>query len=640
MKYRAEIDGLRALAVVAVIQFHAGVELFSGGFVGVDIFFVISGYLITSIIIEDIENQRFSILNFYERRARRILPALFFIMLICMPFAWLWMLPSQIQDFTQSLIAVSLFASNVLFWHEGGYFDDAAANKPLLHTWSLAVEEQYYVLFPVFLILVWRFGKNRVFWATVGLAVISLILSEWAWRNSPTAGFFLTPMRAWELLCGSIAAFIVQRNGVMKSDKLAWLGLTAIVLSIFTYDQSTPMPSFYALVPVLGVVLILLYAGKETRVASFLSTKIFVGIGLMSYSAYLWHQPLFAFARIRALNDPSDFFMYGLGFVSFFLAYFSWKHIEMPARNNYSRAKVWILSLGGISFFFMVALAVHLKPEKYIPNYEWVAMLSANTGLGAHCDALNIRNINQCSTRPRPAVAIYGDSHAMHLVDGFGKEFRENVGVVQLTKSGCSPLINIAEEDHRAQECIAFNRAAREFLRTNDDIKVVVISSRFGLLDENALIRSENTVIADESHKKSAVLSEFNKVVDELVSVDKRVLLFSSTPQTNSHFRPGECVFNALNLKLNLDNCSFIAPSRNKNGGLYIFDTIERADMQKIDLTKQLCPDNFCLASVEGLPVFGKGSHLSKFGAEYLGRKFKWGESVTEQCAVKNCVGD
>ena len=173
MKYRPEIDGLRALAVVPVILFHAGFELFSGGFVGVDVFFVISGYLITSLLIEDIENKRFSILHFYERRARRILPALFFVMLVCIPFAWMWMLPSQMKDFSQSLVAVSLFASNILFWRESGYFAATSEEKPLLHTWSLAVEEQYYVLFPIFLILAWRFGKNRVFWMIFVMAAIS-----------------------------------------------------------------------------------------------------------------------------------------------------------------------------------------------------------------------------------------------------------------------------------------------------------------------------------------------------------------------------------------------------------------------------------------------------------------------------------
>jgi len=176
--YRAEIDGLRALAVLPVILFHAGFDWFSGGFVGVDVFFVISGYLITTILIEDIEYKRFSITNFYERRARRILPALSFVMFVCIPFAWIWMLPNQMKDFSQSLVAVSLFVSNIFFWKDAGYFSTEADEKPLLHSWSLAVEEQYYLLFPIFLILAWRFGKNRVFWMIVVMAALNVLLSE------------------------------------------------------------------------------------------------------------------------------------------------------------------------------------------------------------------------------------------------------------------------------------------------------------------------------------------------------------------------------------------------------------------------------------------------------------------------------
>ena len=196
MKYRPEIDGLRALAVIPVILFHAGFELFSGGFVGVDVFFVISGYLITTILIEDIENKRFSIVNFYERRARRILPALFFVMLVCISFAWMVLSDAALNKFGSGLIGVSLFLSNVVFWMQQGYFDESAELNPILHTWSLAVEEQYYVLFPIFLILAWRFGKNRVFWTIVAMAAISLLLSEWGWRNKATANFYLAPTRA------------------------------------------------------------------------------------------------------------------------------------------------------------------------------------------------------------------------------------------------------------------------------------------------------------------------------------------------------------------------------------------------------------------------------------------------------------
>jgi peptidoglycan/LPS O-acetylase OafA/YrhL len=334
LKYRAEIDGLRAIAVVPVILFHAGFEIFSGGFVGVDVFFVISGYLITKILIGDIENNRFSIISFYERRARRILPALFFVMLLCIPFAWMWMLPDPLENFGQSIVATTLFANNILLFITSNYWDLASEFKPLLHTWSLAVEEQYYILFPVFLLLVWQFGKNKVFWITAILLAISLILSEWSWRNNPTANFYLAPTRAWELLFGSMVALTVKRYGVRDSNILSFLGLIAIIFSILFYDETTPVPSIYALVPVLGTALIILYANKQTLVAKLLSTKILVGIGLISYSAYLWHQPLFVFSKIYFQVEPSYIFKLLLIIITGIFAAFTWRFVEQPFRDK------------------------------------------------------------------------------------------------------------------------------------------------------------------------------------------------------------------------------------------------------------------------------------------------------------------
>jgi peptidoglycan/LPS O-acetylase OafA/YrhL len=255
--YRQEIDGLRALAVVSVILFHAGFEAFSGGFVGVDVFFVISGYLITSIILTQKAAGTFSLLNFYERRARRILPALFVVMAACIPFAWLWLLPNDMKDFSQSLVAVSVFASNILFWRESGYFDTAAELKPLLHTWSLAVEEQYYVLFPLFLLVMWRFAKR---WTMPTLAVIaagSFALAQWGANNKPSAAFFLLPARGWEIAIGALVAFYFARypkQQLQRSVQEAGgvVGLLMIVYAILTYSKSTPFPSAYALAPVLG----------------------------------------------------------------------------------------------------------------------------------------------------------------------------------------------------------------------------------------------------------------------------------------------------------------------------------------------------------------------------------------------------
>lgn len=255
MKYRPEIDGLRSVAVLPVILFHAGLGVFSGGYVGVDVFFVISGYLITTIILGQIVEGRFSLLDFYNRRSRRIMPALFLVMGCTIPAAFLLMLPSQFQDFAQSVAAVGIFSSNILFWLESGYFAAAAELKPLLHTWSLAVEEQYYVLFPLLLLGLWRLGARTALMILGAIFAASLIASQILATRAPGANFYLLPSRAWELLAGSLCAIWIMRRGRSGNALLSTLGLALIVASIFIYDSNTPFPSLYALAPVGGTAL-------------------------------------------------------------------------------------------------------------------------------------------------------------------------------------------------------------------------------------------------------------------------------------------------------------------------------------------------------------------------------------------------
>ena len=310
MKYRREIDGLRAIAVLPVILFHAGFEWFSGGYIGVDVFFVISGYLITTIIINEMDGEGFSIAKFYERRARRILPALFFVMLCCIPFAVLWMVPSQLKDFSQAMVAISFFASNILFWKKTDYFAPAAEESPLLHTWTLAVEEQFYILFPLLILGLWRFGKNKVLFSIIILTALSLVLSEWGWRNQPSANFYLLPTRAWELGVGAICAFWIQKKSVSGSNLLSATGMALILLSVLVYDKETPFPSIYALAPVIGSALIVLYCSSATVVGKVLSSRPLVGVGLISFSAYLLASTAIRFcsytnagASIRGADD-------------------------------------------------------------------------------------------------------------------------------------------------------------------------------------------------------------------------------------------------------------------------------------------------------------------------------------------------
>ncbi len=378
MQYRAEIDGLRALAVIPVIFFHAGFEFFGGGFIGVDVFFVISGYLITSIIISEMSEQGFSLINFYERRARRLIPALFFVMAVCIPFSYALLIPSDLKNFGQSLIAVSTFSSNILFWIESGYFDSAAELKPLLHTWSLAIEEQYYLLFPIFIILTWRLGIRWIIILLFFIFILSLGLANWGAFNKPSASFYLLPTRGWELLIGVFIAFYLKYNSGFKSHStnqiISMLGILMIIYSIITFDHSTPFPSFYALIPTIGTAFLIFSATPKTIVYKVLSQKFIVGVGLISYSTYLWHQPILAFARHKSFEEMTSLALFGLCILSFFTGWLSWRFVEKPFRhsNKISRSYVFKGTITGIIIFSSIGYLININDGglKYLPTEE------------------------------------------------------------------------------------------------------------------------------------------------------------------------------------------------------------------------------------------------------------------------------
>ena len=363
MQYRPEIDGLRALAVIPVVLFHAGIAGFSGGFVGVDIFFVISGYLITSIILSEQQKNSFTLVGFYERRARRILPALMLVVLVSMPAAWYLLDPFALVDFGKSLISVGLFVSNFYFWIVSDYFAPGSEFIPLLHTWSLAVEEQFYLVFPVFMIATFTWIKSKRLLVLVTVAVLSLIFCEWAWRNAPEANFFLPFSRTWELMAGVFCAFYLHQSRD-HSSILKQLGSGAgflmLLYSIVFFDKSTPFPSVYALLPVLGTALLILFSGQNTVVGKILSQPFIVGIGLISYSAYLWHQPLFVFARLNSLQELSEMTLLGLSVLAFIMAYISWRWVEKPFRNRNWLSQSQILWLAGLCSLLLISLGLFL----------------------------------------------------------------------------------------------------------------------------------------------------------------------------------------------------------------------------------------------------------------------------------------
>ncbi|MAZ15665.1 MAG: acyltransferase [Ahrensia sp.] len=508
MRYRPEIDGLRAIAVIPVILFHAGFGFFGGGFIGVDVFFVISGYLITGLLLEELAGGQFSLLRFYERRARRILPALAVVVTACIPFALAWMHPLQMEDFSASLIAIVLSASNFLFWYESGYFAPAADEKPLLHTWSLAVEEQFYIFFPIFLFVLWRFARDRTFLTVAAIAVASLLLSEWGWRHWPTANFYLMPTRAWELFAGSLCAQWSFRREQRPNGPLGAFGLALIVAAVFLFDGDTPFPSALALAPVVGTALIILFAGPGTAVARLLSSRLLVGIGLISYSAYLWHQPLLAFARVRSAVAPSLWLMASLATLSFALAYLSWRFVEQPFRKRSPATKrggtiklvifgaVIGAALAGVGLAGVLSKGfLHsFEPFPYVAEDEF-RLPTTKTG---YCFYFVLRSdlpvgeeglncfVGDPAAR-KDDILLFGDSFAGHwepFFDVIGRKYGRRIHSV--TTNWCFPSLTDNIPGPRPQNVVDQCRINRDYLRNNASrYDIIVLSAQWSGIEES-----------------------------------------------------------------------------------------------------------------------------------------------------------
>ena len=337
MRYRADIDGLRAIAIVPVVLYHAGFPGLKGGFVGVDVFFVISGFLMASLILSEIDQGAFSLGHFYERRVRRIFPALFATIAASAVAAWLLFMPIEFQYFSRSAMAAALFGSNILFWQESGYFDAAAELKPLLHTWSLAVEEQFYIVFPLLMLVIARFRRQWTGWILCTLLLVSFGLSIWQVESAPVAAFYLLPSRFWELLLGAVLALglVPRSNSPIVAQALVLVGIILIGVAVFAYDEDTSFPGLSALVPCLGAALVIHGRAEDTPIGRALSWPPLVFIGLISYSLYLWHWPVIVFQRTDAIFAPETTGAVKVALVgaSIGIAFLSWRFVERPFRG-------------------------------------------------------------------------------------------------------------------------------------------------------------------------------------------------------------------------------------------------------------------------------------------------------------------
>lgn len=639
MVYRREIDGLRALAVLPVILFHAGFQLFGGGFVGVDIFFVISGYLITTIIVAELEQGKFSIINFYERRARRILPALFFIMLVCLPFAWLWLLPQDLKSFSQSLVAVTVFSSNIFFWRTSGYFDSDAALKPLLHTWSLAVEEQYYVLFPLLLILTWKLGKRWVLSALVLIFISSLGFAAWVSTAKPETAFYLLPARGWELLVGAFVAFYFatypnKSFGRSVNEIGALIGIALIGYAIFVFDDQTPFPSVYTLAPTVGAALIMVFANQTTHVGRFLGGKLLVGIGLISYSAYLWHQPLFAFARHRSLTEPNQF-VYGLLSVSsLMLAYFSWKFVETPFRNKtlYPRKAIFATSLFMAVFFLAIGLIGHIG--KGLPSRSAYAVNKIQNPESGAIELCGEETKSPCllgNKATKPSVAIFGDSHSLVLRRELSRSLEKlNLSALSFEGDWCAPLLDVGTSNKsKNPKCRNFiqNNFA-EMLGDNAIENVILIAEwsnytkGYRWNDSGIAFYTDNESSNQSSEENIKVVERgLNRTLEAIAKTKKNVILVKSVPEyeVNVPRNLAKSLWFDGNLSLGNKGVNRQAYFERNKEIEAIFDRVNLHEKAKVVSPLDVfCGDSECRYVRDDEPYYIDSNHLSNVGAKML----------------------
>ena len=632
MKYRAEIDGLRALAVIPVVLFHTGVEIFSGGFVGVDVFFVISGYLITTLLIEDIENKKFSIINFYERRARRILPAFFFMVFSCLIIGWFILTPYFYRDLFQTSFAISIFSSNVLLFIKSGYFDSVSQLKPFLHTWSLAVEEQYYILFPILLIMFWKLGKNATLFFLSVLFIISLLLSEWLLNYDSKANFYLLPSRAWELLAGSIAAFIAQKRSIKKNNILALVGLSAIFFSIFLYDEKTPSPSFYTVIPVLGVVLLILFGSRETLVARFLGAKPLVWIGLLSYSIYLWHQPLLSFLRHSVLGEPSNFQYLFTNILIILVSYFSWKYIERPFRNKgkFNRKFIFTGSIIILLIAGSLGLLGHKEmgyPSRLDPETQSISMGSFDKNPNqSSCfylnkfDTLKDACLLGVKKGVTPSIALVGDSYGDHLAFSLDEALKlKGMTAYNFSFIGCFP-VDFRQNSSQFSNNLCFEKITN-FLNSNKNIETIIISYRWtGIIDTFGFGNKTSSKVAQNENLNQVRANIVARKIENFVGFSKKLILVYPVPE------PGMDVPIYTVKRRMLGDKDFILQvpyelfeARYK--AVYTAFNSIKANIKHIYPSNLYCEPNRskkCKTVLNGQSLYWDHNHLSNYGASLL----------------------
>ncbi len=615
-RYRPDIDGLRALAVVPVVLFHAGLG-FTGGFVGVDIFFVISGYLITKLVYADVDRGKFSLFEFWERRIRRILPALLVVVLATFVAGWLFLLPDDFEMLARSAIAQVSLVSNIFFRKQSGYFAPGADTKPLLHTWSLSVEEQFYVVFPLLLFFAAKRYKSSIPKIIMVLWCVSFAFSIYSTHHHAAKAFFHLQNRAWELLTGSLLAVMatqpIQKKWVFESASC--VGIGAIIFSIAFYNSETRSPGLAALLPCLGAFLLIWSNGPRlTSIGKLLAWKPFVFIGLISYSLYLWHWPLIVFAKYWNWNQW-NWDQIGVGQKLIFvagtvaLATASWRWIETPFRRRVvfaSRRRIFTLAVASCALTLALAGWVRWQngiPSRFPPRVlEYAAMkddrsflnkISLSQALKGNFTEIGTTNTNQAIT-----FLLWGDSHAMAAAPALAKICQEqNLRAVQASHSSTAPLCDYKQQRGLGEESVEFGGAVVKFVKEKH-VSNVVLAARW------------NGYPRDEQFKNSLL-----RTIARLHESGAQVWILKEVP--NHHWDVPRAAAkevlagrNPELLGLPLDQHLAARTEINQ-----LFDVARNAGANLLDPTEFLTTNQVCLAVADGKCLYVDSHHLTTHGA-------------------------
>lgn len=594
LRYRTDIQGLRAIAVGAVVIFHAWPNFLTGGYIGVDVFFVLSGFLISSILLRDLDAGTFSIAEFYRRRVRRIFPALFTVLLATLLWGGIAMEPNGYKWLVKTVAAAALFVSNIEFFRSLDYFSPTAETLPLLHTWSLAVEEQYYLFFPLALWALVRrpFGRRHVFAVIAGVTLLSMALSQWAVGAMPQAAYYLLPFRLFELLLGVMAAFapLPKTMPRLSRELMAGLGVLIILLCAVLYTPETPFPGLWAALPTLATSLVL-YAGRmgDSFTAKLLSLKPMLFIGAISYALYLWHWPLMAFARRDTpYHEVPHMQMAGIVALTVFLAWLTYRFIEQPVLRR-GTLSLPFLRLGGAGMVFLTGLSLVPYLTEGLASRFPAKVQHAFAAADNYSPRREDCHQRDVSRRPyaqtcvlngaeRGEVVVWGDSHGTELAYALQERLDPEISVRQVTSSACPPVID--PEVLTERSCVAENIKILSALVADSKAQEVILAMNrmaYGKEEEAALARG------------------YEVTVRELIEAGKRVVVMEQIPNIDvpAPRRIGFAMMRGRDPET-IGRVRDEVVSETASWDLFLRDLATRYEVDRLDPKPFLCDDSWC----------------------------------------------